>query len=297
MKSLKHLACLERGWQLALFRTIALLAVWAASGAVSWGVVAQDAQVPGSEDNSAEWDAASAYAYSQAAIGHALPAVVLTGSDGREIALGGGRDRPLVISMIYTSCYHVCPVITQSLKQAVQSGNDLLGEDGFDVLTVGFDFQIDTPERMAAFAREQDIGAANWRLASADAGAVTELSDALGFIFFKSPKGYDHLAQTTLIGRDGRVAAQVYGASFRPPDIVEPLSNLAYGRGIAAGSDVGDLWNRIRIFCSYYDPKAGRYRLDYSLVIAIIAGVMCLASVAVIWVKEWRKRRHPDRMA
>jgi hypothetical protein len=140
------------------------------------------------------------------------------------VSLAGYRGKPLVVSLIYTSCYHVCPTITQSLAHAVEVAEEALGEASFQVATVGFDAAVDSPERMATFAREQGIDHPGWRFLSADAATIEELSTALGFIFYRSPKGFDHLTQTTIIDSGGTVYRQVYGDTFPAPRLVEPLN-------------------------------------------------------------------------
>jgi len=39
--------------------------------------------------------------------------------------------------------------------------------------------------------------------------------------------------------------------------------------------------------CTVYDPASGRYRFDYSLIIAFVLGLACLGAVAVFVVRAW----------
>ena len=45
----------------------------------------------------------------------------------------------------------------------------------------------------------------------------------------RPPRGFDHLAQTTVIDAHGRIYRQVYGDAFAVPALVEPLKDLALG--------------------------------------------------------------------
>ena len=47
-----------------------------------------------------------------------------------------------------------------------------------------------------------------------------------------------------------------------------------------------------RLLCTVYDPKAGRYRFDYSLIVSIVTGALCFAVVAAFVVHAWRAQRH-----
>lgn len=236
------------------------------------------------------FDEDSALAYSQSAVGRTLGTHSLTGSDGTPVVLAGLEGRPLVVSFIYTSCVHTCPIVTQTLERAVEVARDTLGRDGFRIATIGFDTPKDTPESMAIFARQQGVGDDNWMFLSADAETLAALTRELGFVFFRSPKGFDHITQTTLIDGEGRIVRQIYGPNFEPPALVEPLMDLALGRPLAGDSLDGWI-ERIRLFCTIYDPKQDRYRLDYSIFVAVAAGTLSLGAVAVFLVHLWRQSR------
>ncbi|MGI9262434.1 MAG: SCO family protein, partial [Woeseiaceae bacterium] len=102
-----------------------------------------------------EYDRDDALKLSQAAVGDVVSNHVLRDVDGQPFELESLRGKPLVISMIYTSCHHVCPTITKNLAAAVDIGREALGNDSFAVVTVGFDWAVDTPDRMRLYASER----------------------------------------------------------------------------------------------------------------------------------------------
>lgn len=235
-----------------------------------------------------EFDEVQALAHSQAAIGRTVTATGLVDREERAIDLAQFRGKPLIISMAYTSCYHTCPMITQAVERGVISARETFGADGFSVLTIGFDTKKDTPKRMRAYASQRGIDYENWHFLSASNAVVESLSEALGFIYFPSPKGFDHLAQTTIVSGEGVVVAQIYGADFSPPALVEPIRHLVYGT-TAAVTSVGTMIERIRIFCTTYDPRSDRYRFDYSIFIGLILGGLALSSIAIVLGRNaWR---------
>lgn len=240
------------------------------------------------QDPSASFAEKSALERSQAAVGTVIGDYWLVDSGGRSANLAAFRGQPVVISLIYTSCYHTCPMLTSHLAEVVGVARDALGEDSFSVLTIGFDTPIDTPGRMRLFAKERDIGLSNWYFLSSDAATMEELTRDLGFTYFRSPKGFDHLSQTTVIDGEGRVYRQVYGESFEAPTLVEPLKQLVFGEDADPTTLAGWL-NGVRLFCTVYDPTSGRYRFDYSLFVAIAVGFVSLGSIAVFVVRAWRQ--------
>lgn len=261
---------------------------------ILWGLLLGlvfPAAAPASDTSASDYEAfdeQQALDYSQAAIGTRVSDHKFTTADGTAVGLASYAGRPLVISLIYTSCYHTCPMITARLIKAIEDANRTFGADAYSVVTVGFDVENDTPRSMGYFARNHGIDFDNWTMLSADKATIDALSADLGFIFFASPKGFDHLAQTSIIDAEGKVFRQVYGASFKPPAVMEPLKALIFG-GAAQAYSLEGLVNRVKLFCTIYDPKSDRYRFDYSLFVSIVIGVLCLSGVAIVLVREWRR--------
>ena len=238
-----------------------------------------------------EYDKDSALAVSQAAIGTRLDDYRLRDLRGQAFQLGQLAGRPLVVSMIYTSCHHVCPTITRNLARNVEVAREALGEDAFSVVTIGFDWQVDSPERMRQFAAEQGVSDVDdWYFLAADASTIDALSKNLGFLFFPSAKGFDHLVQTTIVDRDGIIYRQLYGVDVDTQAFVEPLKELVFDTPRSAG--LIEHWvSTFKLFCTVYDPNSDRYRFDYSILTTIVVGLLCLGAIATFIVREWRGAR------
>ena len=246
--------------------------------------------VAGTVSAATDYDRKDALDFSQSAIGRAMANQTLRDIDGQSFQLDSLRGKPLVISMIYTSCHHVCPTITKNLGGAVEIASEALGDDSFNVITVGFDWAVDTPDRMRLYASERRIDAQNWRFLAGDSQSIEALSDDIGFLFYASAKGFDHLTQTTVVDADGVVYRQIYGVDIDPPSLVEPLKELVFDTPRQAG--LLEHWlDTFRLFCTVYDPNSGRYKFDYSIATTIFVGLLCLAAIATFIVREWRHAR------
>lgn len=237
------------------------------------------------------YDADEALQRSQSVIGNPLQPLVLQDSHGLPFDLQQLHGRPVLVSLIFTSCYHVCPAITRHLAIAVRDARAALGTDSFQVLTIGFDTPNDTPSAMASFARAQKVHDPDWFFLSADKETMAQLTADLGFSYFPTPRGFDHINQVTLIGRDGAIYRQVYGAAFELPALVEPLKELVYNRPQPGAPFVASLIDRIRLFCTVYDPSTGRYRFDFSLFVQIAVGGLFLLILAGWLLQETLKAR------
>ena len=104
------------------------------------------------------FDYDQALALSQAAIGKPVSDVQFTASDGRRVTFGEFRGKPLVVSLVYTSCYQICPMTTRFLSEVVDKARGALGDDSFAIAVIGFDTQVDTPVAMQYFANNQGVG-------------------------------------------------------------------------------------------------------------------------------------------
>jgi len=229
---------------------------------------------------------------SQAAVGNTIGDYELLDHLGAPVKLRSDHaGRPLVISMIFTSCHHVCPQTTRHLATAVDAAREALGTDSFDVVTIGFDVAHDTPQAMGAFARKQGVNEPGWRFLSATPETIKQISSDLGFIYFPTARGFDHINQSSIITKNGDVYSQVYGVTFELPWLVEPLKELVFNRPGSAGHFVAGLVDRVKLFCTVYDPTTGRYRFDNSLFVQLFAGSTFILALFLYLVREAIKAR------
>jgi len=228
---------------------------------------------------------------SQAALGRPLRDLEFVGVDGAAVKLDRFRGKPLLLSMIFTSCHQVCPMTTRYLAGIVDKARDALGDDSFEVALVGFDTAVDTPDAMRYFGARQGVAARGWHLLSGSSDAVTALAQDTGFQFFPSSNGFDHLIQVSVIDAGGRVYRQVYGQAFDTPLLVDPLIELVLGRAAPEKSVLDNLVGKIKLFCTTYDPVRDGYYFDYSLFLGmLIGGAIILFTATQVVRGLWRNR-------
>ena len=247
------------------------------------------AQTAVADNDAQQFDYDIALKTSQDAIDNQVGNYAFTNAAGERVSLNDFRGKPLVVSMIYTSCYQICPMTTRHLSKVVEKARDALGDDSFSVAIIGFDTKFDTPDAMQYFANKQGISNKNWNLLSMAAADVDALSKDIGFIYYPSSNGFDHLIQATIIDADGRVYRQVYGQAFDTPLLVDPLIELVLGRPQPAQSFMDTLSSKIKLFCTTYDPVRDGYYFDYSLFLGILIGGSIIVYTVIVLVRESRK--------
>jgi protein SCO1/2 len=234
---------------------------------------------------------------SQAAVGRELADLSFIDVDGNPVSLSDYAGKPLLISMIFTSCHHICPGLTRHLDKAVGAARAALGPDSFQVISVGFDTANDTPRRMAEFAKEQGVSDPNWQFLSGTQESVDELAKNIGFIYFPTPRGFDHLTQLTVVDPSGVIYEQVYGGTFELPWLVEPLKDLVLNRPQSKHNFLSGVVDRVKLFCTVYDPNTGRYKVDYSLFVQIAIGFLVVLAISIyllVEIRRARKRKRPE---
>ena len=253
------------------------------------GVEFLSAEIPINKEVRQQFDYDVALKTSQSAIGKQMANHVFINADGKPVTLDVFRGKPLVLSMVYTSCYQICPMTTRHLSKVVEKARDALGEDSFSVAVIGFDTRVDTPDAMQYFANIQGISNKNWNLLSVAEEDLDALSEDIGFLYYPTASGFDHLIQATVIDADGKVYRQVYGQVFDTPLLVDPLLELVLGRPQPEQSFFSSLSNKIKLFCTTYDPRSDGYYFDYSFFVEIFVGITVIFAIVTFMRREMRK--------
>lgn len=252
------------------------------------------------------FDEKEALKTSQDAIGNQLGDYTFLNRSGHTVRMSDYRGKPLVVDMIYTHCPLVCATKTRNLE-ALKLSRDALGADSFNVLTIGFDTENDTPEAMDDFAKRMDVKLPNWEFVSTDSDTIRKLSKDLGFVFSPSPiGGFDHITQTTFVDGRGRVYQQIYGDEFDNRTLLEPLKNMIFNIKTTdpiynvktAEPGFAGIAKSVRLLCTVFDPQTGKYTIDYGRLYGMGLDIIVLCLIGGWIVIEYRrssKRNYPNQ--
>jgi protein SCO1/2 len=151
--------------------------------------------------------------------------VPLTSQDGKTVPFDSLRGRPMLVTMFYTSCDGVCPMLAFTMRRVVAALP--AGQRGrVRALMVSFDPERDSPQALQAFAKLHQLDSAQWLLARADEGDVRELAAVLGIRYRPLPGGvFSHSAVITLLDADGVVRARTENLQTLDPDFMRAVSH------------------------------------------------------------------------
>lgn len=240
-------------------------------------------------------DQKSALRHSQSVVGTVPGDYTFLDREGRPVRLSQYRGKPLLVSFIFTGCFQVCPLTTRSLQSAVEAGKDFFGTDQFNIISIGFNQPADSPESLKAFARQYRINVPNWEFLSPHASIVERLTSEFGFSYLPNPAGFDHILQATLLDAEGRIYRQIYGDDLSADSIGAPIRQLLTNAPVERAMSLDDLIDRVRILCTEYDPKTGKYEVKYGLLIEVAGGVTFALAMLWFFVSEWLSQRRSRR--
>jgi protein SCO1/2 len=155
------------------------------------------------------------------AVGSPLPDFQLIDQYGHTLRGADLRGKVVAIDFIYTRCPlpDVCPRLSANFAMLQRRFGDQSGESLL-LLSVTVDPDFDTPAVLAAYARRWAAGP-GWRFLTGD---VAPLAASLGEVYWTDEGAIGHNSTTSIIGRDGRLAAQVEGSNYRPDQLEHLIS-------------------------------------------------------------------------
>ena len=150
-------------------------------------------------------------------------AVPLTDHDGAERTLDDLRGKVVVVSMFYTTCPYMCPLIIDTVRQSERALDDAQ-RARLSVLLVSLDAKRDDPGRLKAQLTQRKLDGARWTLARTDAAHVRKLAAALGIQYRELDDGeFNHSSVLILLDRDGRIVARTETMGKTDPAFIDAL--------------------------------------------------------------------------
>jgi protein SCO1 len=146
--------------------------------------------------------------------------------DGKTFRMADKRGRPQLVTMFYTSCKYVCPLIIDSAK-GVEHALTPDQRDRLGIVLVSLDpARDDTPALKAVFDRRR-LDRAHWTLARTDEKHVRALAALLGVRYRALADGeFNHTSALVLLDADGRRLASSNALGATPdPAFLDAVRN------------------------------------------------------------------------
>ena len=145
----------------------------------------------------------------------------LTSQDGETRDWETLRGKPRLVSMFYTSCQYICPLIVDSGK-ALEHALTPAQRDRLGIVLISMDPARDDPTALSAVAGQRKLDPDRWLLASPREGDVRSVAGVLGIRYRELADGeFNHTSALVLLDAEGRIVARTDQVGTRPdPEFV-----------------------------------------------------------------------------
>ncbi len=149
--------------------------------------------------------------------------IPLVDQDGRKSRWDEAPKGPRIVSMFYSNCDFVCPMLFEAIK-IVEAGLPAESRQRLSVGLVSLDPERDTPAKLKKTASQRSIDEARWRLYRADAADVRKLAATLGIQYRQLTGGeFNHSTVLILLDAQGRVMARTERISAVDPAFMKAV--------------------------------------------------------------------------
>jgi protein SCO1/2 len=198
----------------------------------------------------------------------------VSGEDGKTYPLSRFMDpsKPTLMNLVYFECPMLCTMVLNGVVEGMKGLDWTLGEN-YNMITLSID-PTETPEDAQAKKKayfdhyvqgrtqiktEQDRARAlaHWNFLTGDEATIKKVADQLGFLYKYDEKQqeYAHPAVTFVLTPQGAISRYLYGVTYRPRDLRLALLEASQGK-------IGNVFDRLLMFCYHYDPLARGYSVQ-----------------------------------
>ena len=132
----------------------------------------------------------------------------LTDQDGKQREWRSFRGRPRLVSMFYTSCQYICPLIIDAGK-AVERSLTPAELQRLGVVFISMDPARDSPAVLKETTVKRRVDTARWSLVAPPVADVRAVAAVLGIRYRQLADGeFNHMSVLLLLDPEGRVLAR-----------------------------------------------------------------------------------------
>ena len=132
----------------------------------------------------------------------------MTDQSGKATSLAARRGRVQLVSMFYTSCRYICPLIIDS-GQAIEKKLTPAEKARLGITLVSMDPKRDDPAALMRVATRRKLDLARWALQRPQAGDVRAIAGVLGIRYRELADGeFNHSSAMVLLDAQGRELAR-----------------------------------------------------------------------------------------
>jgi protein SCO1/2 len=202
--------------------------------------------------------------------------------------------KPTLVNLVYYECPMLCTLVLNGVMEGMKGLDWSIGKE-YNVITISVNPKDDSEtaqlKRQAYVKsyldskRDEASAMAGWHFFTAEEAQVKKLAGQLGFEYKYDPdqKEYAHPAVTFILTPEGKISRYLYGIQYRPRDLRLALLEASRGK-------IGNVFDRLLMFCYHYEPNSRGYALQAVRVMQA-GGAATLAFLGGYLVLFWTRQR------
>ena len=159
--------------------------------------------------------------------GAPVPDCVLTNQSGRAFRLGEFKGRALAFTFFFSRCPlpTFCPRMNNNLAAVQAALQADATHTNWQLLSISFDPQFDTPAQLASHAALYKADTNHWNFATARPDVIRELSGAFGLMVISDGASFSHNLRTVVVDPAGRVRKVFADNEWAPEELANEMRN------------------------------------------------------------------------
>jgi protein SCO1/2 len=135
------------------------------------------------------------------------------------------RGKPVLVTMFYASCPHVCPMLISTIK-LTESKLSAEERAGLRVLTVSIDPERDTPEKLRETLKRHSVDASRWSMTRSQPDDLRTIAGVFNVRYKKLPDGeFNHTTRIILLDREGTQVASTEQLGRHDATLLEAIKS------------------------------------------------------------------------
>jgi protein SCO1/2 len=139
-----------------------------------------------------------------------VPAFEFVNQEGNKINNQTYAGKVYVVEFFFSTCPTICPLMT---KKMLLLQDEFFGKPDFGIASISITPDIDTPEVLKTYARENEISHRNWHLLTGKPYEVVSKLSNKGFTLYAGKGdaahgGFEHSGLFALVDKDGNIRSR-----------------------------------------------------------------------------------------
>jgi protein SCO1/2 len=238
--------------------------------------------------------------------GKFIPAdLVFYDEEGNRMKLEALFGKPAILTLVYYTCEHVCPLMLGGLSQALPRLAVAAGKD-YRVITVSID-EADTPKVARGVKKNYmhavgSLGTAQdnkfpeqaWKFLTGPRESIHDLTEAVGFKYRKDIHGFSHPVVLVFVAPNGKISGyfyvtkfqygQSYPITFSSYDLNMGITEAAQGKALTG-------FRKALLYCFSHEPPGQSKFFNFMAVVGLITLAAMVSFFIYLQVTSRKYRR------